>query len=139
MKKQFFKSLKPPSSRLLPNVSDYQFNDRISNLTFIVSFILTALNLFLVWVNFSSLPAQVPLFLQRTWGESQLAPKDYLWLQPGILIIFFLINYAISLLTLKNEPLTARILGGALLICSLMSLISIWNIMNLVITIRLWF
>lgn len=139
MKKQFFRSLKPNQSPISLNVIDYQFNDRISNLTFILSFVFIALNCLLVWVNFSSLPPEIPLYLQRTWGNEQLAPKNLAWLQPGLLIIFFLVNYAISLFTLKDEPLTARILGGTVLICSIMSLVSMWNILNLIIPVRVWF
>jgi hypothetical protein len=137
MKKQFFRSLKP-QTRFIPDVADYQFNDRISNASFVAAFILLLINALLVWINFTSLPPEIPLFLQRPWGEEQLADKNLIWIQPGLLVIFFLINYAISLVTLKKEPLTARVLGGTILICSLMSLISVWNIMNLVIRVKLW-
>ncbi len=139
MKKQFFKSLKPNTARLLPVVADYQFNDRISNVSFIVAFLLILLNFLLVWINFSSLPPEIPLFLQRTWGVDQLAMRNLIWLQPGLLTIFFLVNYALSLITFKNEPLTARILGGTISVCALMSLLAVWNSMNLVITVKLWF
>lgn len=140
MKKQLFRSLKPNTVRTpLMSVTQYQFNDRISNACFIVGFLFILFCLGLVSINFSQLPPEVPLFMQRPWGEDQLVPKSWLWLQPGLLLLFFLINYAVSLLTMKNEPLTARILGGTVLICSVMSIISLWNIMNLVISVKIWF
>ncbi len=139
MKKQLFRSLRPNVRTPIITVNQYQFNDRISNACFGVGLLLTVICFILVWINFSSLPPQVPLFLQRPWGEEQLVPKSWLWLQPGLLLLFFLVNYAISLLTMKNEPLTARILGGTVLICSVMSIISLWNIMNLVVSVRIWF
>jgi hypothetical protein len=121
------------------SVLDYQFNDRISNACFIVSFFLIALTFLLVWINFSALPPQVPFFLQHVWGVGQLADKTMLWLQPGLVVIFFLVNYAISIITMRSEPLIARVLGGSVLICSVMSIISVWNIINLVVVVRYWF
>ncbi|MDQ3098583.1 MAG: hypothetical protein M3Q44_02455 [bacterium] len=139
MKKQLFKSLRPNSRTPIIAVTQYQFNDRISNACFAVGLLLTVFCFFLVWRNYSQLPPQVPLFLQRPWGNEQLAPKSWLWLQPGLLLLFFLVNYALSLITMKNEPLTARILGGTVLICSVMSIISLWNIMNLIVMVKIWF
>jgi len=139
MEKKLFRSLKSNKNTFIPNVSEYQFNDRISNTAFIFSFVFILINILIVWFNHSSLPPEIPLYLQRNWGAEQLAQKDMIWLQPGLLVIFFLVNYAISLFTLKNEPLTARILGGTVFICSIMSLISVWNIMNLVVAVKLWF
>ncbi len=139
MKKQLFRSLRPSARTPIIAVNQYQFNDRISNACFLIALILTGICFLLVWINIAQLPPQVPLFLQRPWGEEQLVPKTWLWLQPGLLLLFFLVNYAFSLLTMKNEPLTARILGGTVLICAVMSIISLWNLMNLVIMVKLWF
>ena len=138
---KLFKTMKQ-NARVTPpalNVVDYQFNDRISNIVFILAFVFIGINIFLVWLNHTFLPPEIPLYLQRNWGAEQLAGRDMIWLQPGLLVLFFLINYAISLLFLKSEPLTARILGGTVFICSIMSLISVWNIMNLVIAVKMWF
>lgn len=139
MKRQFFKQLKNRNDTSKIFVSDYQFNDRISNLSFAFSFIFILLGFALVSINFNSLPPEIPLYLQRSWGSDQLAARDMIWLEPGLLLVFFLTNYAISLVTMKNEPLTARILGGTIFICSVMGLIALWNSMNLVIAVKLWF
>jgi Na+/melibiose symporter-like transporter len=139
MKRQFFKQLQPGRDLVKISVSDYQFNDRISNLSFALSILIIIVCFLLVVINYNSLPPEIPQYLQRQWGVEQLAPRNMIWLQPGLLLVFFLTNYAISLFTMKNEPLTARILGGTILICSFMSLIALWNSMNLVISVKLWF
>jgi hypothetical protein len=139
MQKKLFKSLRTPTVNAhFLHVAGYQFHDRISNACFILSFVLIVLNFLLIYLNFSQLPPEVPFFLQRVWGVDQLASKSMLWLQPGLIVIFFLVNYAISLLTSKTEPLIARILGGSVLICSVMSIISIWNIINLIVVVKYW-
>jgi hypothetical protein len=138
MKRLFKSKNQNPNNTSIQLPNDYQFHDNVSNATFIVAFVLVVIEFLFVWLNFNALPPQIPLYFQRVW-TSQLADKQMIWLQPGLLLIFFLTNYAISLFNASKEPLTARILGGTVLICSIMSVISIWNIINLMVIPKLWF
>jgi hypothetical protein len=138
MKRQLFRSAKVPKVQSILPVNDYQFHDNVSNMAFLFSLFLIIVEFLLVWINFSSLPPQIPLYFQRVWGEAQLAEKQMIWFQPGLLLVFFLVNYAISIFNASKEPLTARILGGTVLICSIMSIVSVWNIINLMVLPKLW-
>ena len=138
MQKHFFRSFNSKNSSL-PQFSPYQFHDTASHIIFLISVVFILLNVYLVFLNFPFLPPQIPLFFQRVWGTDQLGNREMIWLQPGVLVVCFLVNYGISLITTRTDPLISRILGVTLLICSVMSLISVWHIMNLVIFVRLWF
>ncbi|MDQ3239251.1 MAG: hypothetical protein M3P33_01890 [bacterium] len=139
MKRQLFKSSKLGNKGLVLPVKDYQFHDKVSNLCFIVAFVIIVIEFLFVWINFSQIPPQIPLYFQKIWGVAQLAERQMIWLQPGLMLIFFLLNYGISIFNAGKEPLTARILGVTVLICSVMSVVSVWNIVQLVVVPKLWF
>lgn len=83
--------------------------------------------------SWRSLPPQVPLFYSRPWGEEQLATPASLFILPGLSLIIFLINSALSLFLDEEEKLGRSLLTGTAMLFSLLCLITLIKIIRLVI------
>jgi len=87
--------------------------------------------LYLVY-RFNSLPPQVPIFFSLSWGESQLGPASTLFILPTLSIIISLINNSIATLIHRSCLLFSRLLVIFSLVYSILSTISLFNIINLI-------
>ncbi len=89
-------------------------------------------SIFYLILNFTRLPVSVPLFYSRLWGEDQLAPKIYLWLLPVGSLFLGIFNFGFSLRFYKNDLFLSRLLLGVAPVLSLLTALSLINIINLI-------
>lgn len=99
----------------------------------ILNIILIVIQLVIILIQLDSLPAKIPLFLNRPWGEEQLGDKIYIFLIPSISFLSFLAGIVLHKYLLKNKDdlLTATAFLFSILF-SLLSIISILRITALV-------
>ena len=77
------------------------------------------------------LPAEIPLWFSRPWGQAQLANKEWIIVLPGSLIGITLITLLVAGMVYREEKLLARMviggmgLVGFLLIYALIKIISL--------------
>lgn len=64
----------------------------------------------LLLINWGQLPPVVPIFYSKPWGDLMLAAPIYLWLLPGVTLIFFIINYYIAIYILREYYFLNRVL-----------------------------
>lgn len=82
-------------------------------------------------VNLGHLPNQIPLFYSQIWGESQLGPKTYILLPSAGVLIFGLVNIFFGISFFSKDRVFAFILGGIAFLVSILSAITVFNIVNL--------
>ena len=83
-------------------------------------------------VFFNRLPDEVPLFYSRIWGESQLATKQFLFLPTLGVILLGSFNFAVAVSFHSRDRVLAYLLAGAMALVSILSTITIFNIIRLV-------
>lgn len=85
-----------------------------------------------IFFTISSLPAEIPLFYSKVWGEGQLAQKNYIYLP--ILGAFFLglVNIFISFILKNQEKLFTYLLMATASLLSILASITVFNIINLI-------
>lgn len=95
----------------------------------LIFLILGSICLVFAWPH---LPPQVPLFLNRPWGEEQLATKGQLPLLPIFAFLVFLFDLFFSIRFFSKDPILGRTLisTGAILVSIL--IIALFQIVNLV-------
>jgi hypothetical protein len=86
---------------------------------------------FLFW-KFSSLPPEVPLYYSLPWGQSQLSSASSLFILPTISLVLLLINHLFAISLAKTSILLSRLLVVVSLIFSLLSLITILQIVYII-------
>ena len=79
-----------------------------------------------------NLPPQVPLWFSLNWGQMRLAPSSYLWLMPGLILIFFLISQLAAKKIGQGQIVLARILVWSTAFISLTFLLVLYKIILLV-------
>ncbi|MBM3205820.1 hypothetical protein FJZ41_03175 [Candidatus Shapirobacteria bacterium] len=87
----------------------------------------------LILFTWSFLPAQVPLFYSRPWGEAQLVKPASLFLLPGLGLFVFLANLIFLRFIPPKEKLLKQILMMVFLVFNFLSLITLIQIIRLVI------
>lgn len=90
------------------------------------------ISLLLLVVKWNSLPMLVPIWYSRPWGNEQLAWKGVLLILPIGSICIHLCNCLIAKVLLQNEKIFIQILFITSLLISLLSFISVFNIVFLV-------
>jgi hypothetical protein len=86
----------------------------------------------LTWF-FRKLPAQVPLFYSRPWGEAQLVSPLWLSLLPLITLVVLVINTLIGGLLFTTDKLLSRILLATSALGGFLSSFSLIRIVLLII------
>ncbi len=86
---------------------------------------------FLVY-KFNQLPPEVPLFYSLPFGEEQLATTSQLFFIPIFSITIGLINTIFAAVFLPNHQLLSRLLIIFSVIYSLLSLVTIYQIITLI-------
>lgn len=74
------------------------------------------------------LPATVPIFFSRMWGEPRLAPKNFLWILPLSQLFLGIFNFGFSFRFLDEEIFLSRVLAGISLVLSVLLTLSLINI-----------
>lgn len=64
----------------------------------------------LLLINWGQLPPVVPIFYSKPWGDMMLAAPIFLWILPGITLIFFIINYFLAIYILREYYFLNRVL-----------------------------
>lgn len=96
-------------------------------------FFLIIINLLLILWKRNLYPEQIPLYYSRPWGEEQLAPNKYLFLLPIFSLAVFLFNFQIFRILLKKEEIFfAWVSGGISLLFSILSTVTLWQIIFLI-------
>lgn len=85
-----------------------------------------------LFYKFNQLPQEVPLFYSLPFGEDQLASTSQLFFIPIFSITIGLINTVISSIFLDNKTLLSRLLIIFSLIYSFLSLVTLFQIINLI-------
>lgn len=88
------------------------------------------LMIFLVW---SRLPPELPLFYSRPWGKEQLTNPAGLWLLPGLSGLVFLVNLFFLLFVPKEEKLMQQTLTASSMLFNLLCLVTLIQIIKLVV------
>lgn len=107
-------------------------NDKVFLLTHIFWLTCVIIILALIISFFPKLPAEVPLYFSRIWGESQLANKTNLLVLPIGLFTLGTFNLGFAVTNYSRDKLTAYMLCFTSVIISLLSLIAVINIIHLV-------
>jgi hypothetical protein len=84
-----------------------------------------------LFLRFNDLPPQIPVFFSLSWGESQLGSTSILFILPTLSIIICLANNFIAAFLHHRSFLFSRLLVIFSLIFSILSAISLVNIINL--------
>lgn len=81
----------------------------------------------------NDLPQQVPLYYSLPWGESQLANATTLFILPSLSLALLFINNLLAVFYLNFHSLMSRLLIIFSLLFSCLSLIALFQIINLII------
>lgn len=84
--------------------------------------------------NFNNLPAEIPLFYSRIWGEGQLAKNIYIFLPVGGVFLLGIFNFGLAVNFHFRDRVISYLLGGAAALVSVLALITTLNIVNLIAT-----
>lgn len=105
--------------------------DRLSRFALWLSFFLLCIVFLVVFILWSKLPPQIPLFYSRPWGEEQLASNYWLLILPFSLLGLLIFNLTLSSL-FKKELLLSKILLWTPVILILLATITIFKILFLI-------
>jgi len=108
------------------------WQEKINGTIFRWNLLFIILQLVIIFIRFSSLPPQIPLYYSLPWGESQLAPASHIFLLPAFSLGILLLNLALSVFFLRQIQLLSRLLIVFSLIFSILSAITVFKIINLI-------
>lgn len=79
-----------------------------------------------------NLPDQVPLFYSRTWGESQLAAKAYLFIPLVGSFLLGIFNFGVAINYHAKDRVSSYLMAGAAALISILASITIFSIIYLI-------
>lgn len=94
--------------------------------------VLFVISLFLILWRWQILPPQVPLWYAKPWGEDQLARPAFLFVLPGTIIVFHLLNIIAAYYLSAKHALFTQLLFANTLLVSLLSFTALVKILSLV-------
>ena len=104
--------------------------DRLGRTCYLVGILMTLIIGAIITLLVSRLPSIVPLYFTMPWGEARLATKLSLYIIPGILLGFLVINLSLGRIAAKVSPLLPRVLAVATAVVSGMMLIALLGIVQ---------
>jgi len=107
------------------------WQNRVYSLFFRWNLFIVSFQFFYLFYSYSKLPDQIPLYFSRPWGESWLAPSHMIFLLPSFSLIIILINSTIAMLIHRQWSLLARLLQAFSLVFSILSLVALFQVINL--------
>lgn len=108
------------------------WQNKVYSLFFRWNIFIVSLQFVLLFWQYSNLPEQIPLYFSEPWGESWLVSTPFIFLLPSFSLIVLLLNSTIALLIHRQWPLLARLLLAFSLVFSILSGISLYQVINLV-------
>lgn len=104
-------------------------NDRLNRALLRLTLLTIFVQAIFIIVKYNQLPTQVPLFYSLPWGEKRLAYFKLLFLLPVFSLGILLINHIISSKIYNKERLLSRVSLAVALTSSLLSLITLTQIL----------
>lgn len=108
------------------------WQEKINSQIFRWNILFVASQLMLLIIKFNDLPRLVPLFYSLPWGGSQLAPASFLFFVPIFSIIIAVVNSLLAVFLLESVKFFSRLLLIFSLLFSLLSLVTLFQIIKLV-------
>lgn len=108
------------------------WQDKLLSSLFRWSLFIIIIQISLILLNYQNLPQFIPFNFSLPWGESWLAPVDYIFILPLISFIILLLNNFISSLFISSIRLFSLLLTITSLVCSIFMGYSIVQILQLV-------
>lgn len=105
--------------------------DNIFKTFFLLWLVPLVLTLIYILFYFRNLPAQIPLFYSRLWGESQLAGRAYIFLPVAGTLLLGLFNFSLAASFHTKDKIFSYLLSGTALLLSFLAAITTFNITNL--------
>lgn len=103
--------------------------DRLVLLIFLFSLASVIIQSILIFVSWSKLPPQLPLYYSRPWGEAMLASPMGLWLLPVITLIVLIVNFTSAIFFIKGNKFLSRIL---IVFCCLVALTTLYDMLKII-------
>lgn len=107
------------------------WQNRVYSLFFRWNIFLISIQFLYLFYSYSKLPDQIPLYFSQPWGESWLASTHMIFLLPAFSLIIILINSVVAMLIHHQWSLLAKLLLAFSLIFTLLSLVSLFQIISL--------
>lgn len=101
----------------------------LTNKFVLIFFLLSSLLILWRW---NTLPAQVPLWYAKVWGEEQLASPVWLWLIPVSALAIHGINFILTVYLTSENLIFTQMIALVSLLANFMSAITIIKILFLV-------
>lgn len=108
------------------------WQDKQLSLIFRWNFIVILIQIALIAISYQKLPQLIPFYFSLPWGESWLAPVDFIFILPSISFLILLINNFISSLFIVSIRLFSILLSVTSLVCSIFLCYAILQILRLV-------
>ncbi len=120
------------SSKKLTSWSQSATSDNIFRLFFILwlipLIIIAVYTLFL----FNKLPDEIPLFYSRTWGEAQLASRNYIFIPMAGSLLLGICNFGLAISFHINDKVSSYLLAGTATLVALLASLTTLNIIRLI-------
>lgn len=111
----------------------YFKEDRVLKFAFTFSSSLLLLETIFLILTFAKLPPLIPLYLQRSWGDPQIAAKEQIVAVPAITALLLVVNILLAVSFYKDNPLVGRVLLWGQTLLSFLSALAVVKILLLVI------
>lgn len=111
----------------------YLKEDKVLKFAFLSSSFLLLLQILFLIFTYKNLPPLIPLYLQRPWGQSQIAPQIQIFLLPALTLFLIIFNTFLSTFLYKESPLLSRILLWGQAIFCLLATLAVVRIILLII------
>lgn len=104
--------------------------DYVSRMGYAVASGMTILMMLAIILLWGKLPRAVPLFFTEPWGEARLAPREFIWLLPGLSLLIIAANIAMGKSGSNASMLLPRTLSVVSGVVALMLLFSLYGILQ---------
>lgn len=105
----------------------------VDNFAFFINLFFLIFSIGLIFLHQKQIPSLIPFWFSKEWGVERLASKEFLWLIPGLIFLFFIGNNIISRIFAKNHFVIAKILVWASTFVALILIFSLYRIILVVI------
>lgn len=107
-------------------------NDKYFRAFFFSWIIPLVLILVYILINFWGLPKDIPLFYSRVWGEDQIIKRAFIFLPVTGTLLLGIFNFSLAVSFHEKNRVISYFLAGSSCLVSLLSMITIFNIINLI-------
>lgn len=111
----------------------YLREDKLLSRLFVIAFILIAITVVYILINYSKLPPLLPVFNQLPWGEKRLSQTIGIFIPSGVVFAILIFNIIASSLSYPKSPLISRMLAVTSFLTSLLTLLFVIRTIQLII------